>query len=156
LNFSGKYHEDDALCMPSQREVRDSQRASGQFKKQPDIKKLLLGSGLTNSQRNLCLVLNTVSSKGGKQNAVNQNGQNQLLSLRNSREQLMKASPIKPVSKTGKSSRLAFADGLMGSGELFGGQSKTVDADESFLLENSVIHDPETGDHKVNPKYRRT
>jgi len=64
-------------------------------------------------------------------------------------------SPIKPVSKTGKSSRLAFAEGLDG-GELFGGLSRTVGADDSFALENSVIHDPETGDHKVNPKYRRT
>ena len=64
-------------------------------------------------------------------------------------------SPIKPISKTGKSSRLAFAEGLNG-GDLFGGQSRTVDADDSFALEDSVIHDPESGDHKVNPKYRRS
>ena len=76
---------------------------------------------------------------------------NNLASLRNSKEKL---SPIKPIAKTGKNSKLGMMDAF--NGELFGGLSKTVDADESFALENSVIHDPETGDHKVNPKYRRT
>lgn len=77
--------------------------------------------------------------------------------LNSFRDPKLKMKPSAKQAKAGKSrgpSKLQLQNSFDANDSYDAGNA--TGTNDSFDLETSVIKDPETGDHKVNPKYRKT